>query len=46
MIDGCVYTVEDTGWSPYGDNWIDIFFDSHDTALAWGVQEKDVYIIG
>ena len=46
MIDGCVYTVEDTGWSPYGDNWIDIYFDSHEAALNFGVQMKEVYIIG
>lgn len=46
MIDGNVYTVEDTGWSPYGENWIDIFFDSHDEALAFGMQMKEVYLVG
>lgn len=46
MIDGIVYTVEDTGYSPFGDNWIDIFFDTHDEALTFGVQEKEVYLIG
>lgn len=45
MIDDCVYTVEDTGLSPY-DNWIDIYFDSHDEALAYGMQIKEVYLVG
>lgn len=45
MIDGWVYTVEDTGYSPYGDEWLDLFFESHDAALAWGAQVKEVYLI-
>ena len=45
VIDGNTYTVEDTGYSPYGDNWIDIYFDSHDAALEFGVQEKEVYLL-
>lgn len=45
MIDGCIYTVEDTGWSPYGQ-WIDIYFDSHDEALAYGMRTKEVYLVG
>lgn len=45
MIDGNIYTVEDTGWSPYGENWIDIYFDSHEEALAYGLQMKEVYLI-
>lgn len=45
MIDGHVYTVEDTGYTPYGENWIDIYFDNHEDALAWGVKEMEVYII-
>lgn len=45
VIDGQTYTVEDNGYSPYGDNWIDIYFDSHDTALEFGVQEKEVYLL-
>lgn len=44
LIDGYTYIVEDTGWTPYGDAWIDFYFDSHDTALAFGVQTKDVFI--
>ena len=46
MIDGNIYTVEDTGWSPYGDAWIDIYFDSHEAALCFGVQMKEVYLVG
>lgn len=45
MIDGNTYTVEDTGYSPYGDAWIDLFFESHDRALAFGVRPVDVYLI-
>lgn len=45
LIDGIVYTVEDTGYTEYGDYWIDIYFDSHDEALAYGVQEHEVYMV-
>ncbi len=45
LIDGNTYTVEDTGYSPYGDAWIDIFFESHDSALAYGVRPVDVYLV-
>lgn len=44
VIDGNTYIVEDTGWSPYGEAWIDIFFDDHQTASDFGVQYKDVYM--
>lgn len=44
MIDDCIYTVEDTGWSPY-EQWIDIFFDTHEEALAYGVQVREVYLV-
>ena len=43
VIDGNTYIVEDTGWSPYGEAWIDIFFEDHQTASDFGVQSKDVY---
>ena len=39
------YIVEDTGWSPYGDAWLDIFFDTHDSALAFGLRNVDVYVV-
>lgn len=39
------YTVEDTGWSPYGDAWLDFFFESHDSALAFGLRTVDVYLV-
>lgn len=45
MIDGVIYTVEDTGYSPYGDEWVDIFFSDHDSALAYGVRTIDVYLV-
>ena len=44
VIDGNTYIVEDTGWSPYGEAWIDIFFDDHQTASDFGLQYKDVYM--
>ena len=39
------YTVEDTGYTPYGDAWLDIFFESHDSALAFGVRQVEVYMV-
>lgn len=44
-IDGIIYTVEDTGWTPYGDAWVDIFCDSHQSALEYGVRTVSVYIV-
>lgn len=46
MINGTVYTVEDTGFTPYGDEWIDIFFETHEIALEWGVKVLPVYLLG
>lgn len=43
LINGNVYTVEDLG-TPYGH--VDIFFDSHSDALAFGLQYADVYQVG
>lgn len=40
LINGNVYTVEDLG-TPYGH--VDIYFDSHSEALAFGLQHADVY---
>lgn len=40
MINGNVYTVEDLG-TPYGH--VDIFFNSHEEALAFGRQSAEVY---
>ena len=40
MIDNVIYTVEDTG---VDGEWIDIFFDSHDEALAYGMQTKSIW---
>lgn len=41
-INGQIYTVEDRG-TAYGH--VDIFFDSHDQALAFGMQYADVYVV-
>jgi len=35
-------TVCDRG-TDYG--WVDLYFDSHDSALAWGLQTRAVYIV-
>ncbi len=43
-IDGIVYTAEDTG-KKVKDNTIDIYFETHEQALNFGRQEKEVYLI-
>lgn len=40
-LDGHTYTVQDTGGAIVG-NRLDLYFDSHDDALQWGVREKVV----
>lgn len=42
VIDGIVYTVEDMGGGIDG-NRLDIYFASHEEALAFGLQAVDVY---
>ena len=42
VIDGITYTVEDKGSSVNG-NKVDIFFETHAEALAFGMQTVDVY---
>lgn len=42
VIDGVVYTVEDMGGGING-NRLDIYFASHEDALAFGLQTIDVY---
>lgn len=42
-IDGKEYVVEDCGGAIKG-NEIDLYFDSHEEALRWGVQTKEVYV--
>ena len=44
IIDDVCYIAEDVGGGVKG-NVIDIFFDSHEEALQFGVQYKDVNII-
>ena len=43
VINGIVYTVEDRGGAITG-NHIDIFFNTHAEALAWGKRYGDVYL--
>lgn len=45
VIDGHEYIVEDRG-SAVNGNTIDIYFDSHEDAVAYGVQYKTIYIKG
>lgn len=40
-LDGHTYTVQDTGGAIAG-NRLDLYFDSHEDALRWGVREKTV----
>lgn len=40
-LDGHTYTVQDTGGAIAG-NRLDLYFDNHEDALRWGVQEKIV----
>ncbi len=42
LINGTVYTVEDRG-TPYGH--VDIYMDSHDAALQFGMGSAEVYLI-
>ena len=43
LIDGIQYVAEDTGGAIQG-NRIDIYFDSHDEALQFGIQKLTVYV--
>ena len=43
-INGVEYVAEDIGGA-IKDNHVDIFFNSHQDALEWGVQYHDVYIV-
>lgn len=43
LIDGIQYVAEDTGGAIQG-NRIDIYFDSHDEALQFGIQELTIYV--
>lgn len=42
LINGTVYTVEDRG-TPYGH--VDIYMDSHDAALQFGMGSAEVYLV-
>lgn len=43
-VNGVEYVAEDIGGAIKGDR-IEIFFNSHEDALEWGVQSHDVYMI-
>ena len=43
IINGHTYTVEDTG-SGVNNKHIDVFFESHQAALEWGVQMHEVFV--
>lgn len=44
MIDDVIYTVEDMGSSVNG-NWIDIYYSSHDEAVAHGMNTQEVFTV-
>ncbi len=44
QIDGNIYTVQDRGGAIKG-NRIDIYFDTHEKALQFGRQTKDIIIL-
>lgn len=43
MIDGMIYTAEDTG-SAIKNKRIDVYFDAHQEALNFGVQKKEIFM--
>lgn len=43
-INGVEYIAEDVGGSIRG-NKIDLYFDSHQDALEWGVQKHDIFLV-
>lgn len=43
-IDGIVYTVEDMGGSIVDDR-LDIYFPTHETALAYGLKDVEVFTV-
>lgn len=45
IINGNTYVAEDCGGG-VGGNHIDVFFNNHSDALAFGVQYADVYLVG
>ena len=45
-IDGVGYrTVEDRGPGYLGSEWCDLFMDSYNACVQWGIQNRDVYIV-
>lgn len=44
MIGDVIYTVEDMG-SGVNGNWIDIYYDDHDSAVAHGMKTEEVFAV-
>lgn len=44
-IDGHAYTVEDCGGGIKGRQ-LDIYFESHEAAREWGVQNQEIFVEG
>lgn len=44
MINDIIYTVEDMGSSVKGD-WVDIFYDTYEEALAHGMKKEEVFTV-
>ncbi len=44
MIDDVIYTVEDMG-SSVKENWIDIYYGSHEEAVAHGMKTQEVFSV-
>lgn len=44
MIGDVIYTVEDMGSSVKG-NWLDIYYDNHDDAIAHGMKTQEVFAV-
>ena len=37
--------VEDRGPDYLGSNWLDVYMDTYDECVNWGIQTRDVYLV-
>ena len=45
-IEGVGYrTVEDRGPSSMGNEWVDLYLETFDSCVQWGIQYRDVYVV-
>ena len=44
-IDVGYRVVEDRGPGSMPSEWLDIFMDSYDSCVQWGIQYRDVYLV-